>query len=223
MKIGSEILRLRKQKGITQEKLAETLGVSRQAVAKWEAGETFPELENLIQIGDLFAVTLDSLIKGKSPCSQSSLMNNDDPHSFIEFLCEAKRNTYAAKAIEITPSRIKSHDLEYKKGEKMYLDTYLGGEKFSGEEALWIRETPVWAMNYTGRVLSDSFSGNFLKECLSHISSEAPYRGPALHSHGDYTYHNKYDGNFTWFRGFEEIYYQNHKVYECMYHGGEIL
>ena len=222
MKIGSEILRLRKQQGMTQEKLAESLGVSRQAVAKWEMEETFPELENLIQISNKITVTLDSLIKGKSVCSQSSINKKNDPEPIIEFLCEAKRNTYAAKGMEIEPSRLKSHDLQYKNGKMMYLDTYLGGEKFSGEEALWISEIPIWAMNYTGRVLSESFSGDFLKECLSLVSPETPYRGPVLHSHGDYTYHCKTDGEFSWFSGFEEIYYRNQKVYECMYHGGEI-
>ena len=46
----------------------------------------------------------------------------------------------------------------------MYYDTYLGGEKFSGEEALWIADNPYWSMNYIGRVTGENFNGDFLKK-----------------------------------------------------------
>lgn len=53
--IFSEKLQLiRKNKGLTQEELAEKLSVSRQAVAKWESGQVYPEIMNLIQISNLF-------------------------------------------------------------------------------------------------------------------------------------------------------------------------
>lgn len=56
--IFSEKLQLiRKNKGLTQEELAEKLSVSRQAVAKWESGQGYPEITNLIQISNLFHVT----------------------------------------------------------------------------------------------------------------------------------------------------------------------
>ena len=60
--IFSEKLQLlRKNKGYTQETLADKLGVSRQAVAKWEAGETLPDLDKCRKLADLFEVTLDDL------------------------------------------------------------------------------------------------------------------------------------------------------------------
>ena len=56
--IFSEKLQLiRKNKGLTQEELAEKISVSRQAVAKWESGQGYPEITNLIQISNLFHVT----------------------------------------------------------------------------------------------------------------------------------------------------------------------
>ena len=62
--IFSEKLQLlRKNKGLTQEELAERLGVSRQAVAKWESGQVYPDIFNLIQISDLMNVSVDYLVK----------------------------------------------------------------------------------------------------------------------------------------------------------------
>ena len=51
----------RKEKGISQEQLAEKLNVSRQSVAKWEAGESSPDLEKCKQLADIFGVSLDDL------------------------------------------------------------------------------------------------------------------------------------------------------------------
>lgn len=59
----SEKLQLiRKNKGLTQEELAEKLSVSRQAVAKWESGQVYPEITNFIQISNLFNATIDYLV-----------------------------------------------------------------------------------------------------------------------------------------------------------------
>lgn len=54
---------LRKNKGLTQEGLAEKINVSRQAVAKWESGQAYPDISNLIQISDLMNVTVDYLVR----------------------------------------------------------------------------------------------------------------------------------------------------------------
>ena len=54
---------IRKNKGLTQEELAGKLDVSRQAVAKWESGQVYPDISNLIQISKLFNVTVDYLVK----------------------------------------------------------------------------------------------------------------------------------------------------------------
>ena len=138
----------------------------------------------------------------------------------VEFLIRAKRATYAGKGAETAPSRTGSHDLVYREDELMYYDTYLGGEKFAGEEALWISGVPCWSMNYVGRVIGGPFSGDFLKEALLRVPEEQPYRGPTCYSNGDYTYRCDTEGSFDWFQGKETIDFQGKTIYECFYHGG---
>lgn len=137
-----------------------------------------------------------------------------------DFLLRAKRLTYAAKAPEATPSRPASHDLHYREGNLLYIETYLGGERFSGEEAVWDNQIPLYAMNYTGRVVGDGFSGDFLKEALKRVPKNAPFRGPESYAEGPYAYACRVEGDVEWFHGYEEITYQDTKVYECYFHGG---
>ena len=53
----------RKKNGYTQEQIAEKIGVSRQAVAKWERGEALPDIENVIALAGVYGVTVDSLVR----------------------------------------------------------------------------------------------------------------------------------------------------------------
>ena len=62
MTFGQKLQTLQKEKGISQEKLADRLGVSRQAVSKWELDATLPETENIIKIRNLFNVSFDYLM-----------------------------------------------------------------------------------------------------------------------------------------------------------------
>lgn len=59
--LGNKIAELRKEKGMTQEALAKELGVSNQAVSKWESDQSCPDVLLLPQISDLFGITLDEL------------------------------------------------------------------------------------------------------------------------------------------------------------------
>lgn len=138
----------------------------------------------------------------------------------VEFLIRAKKATYAGKGAETVSSREKSHDLIYRDGDYMYYDTYLGTGKFAGEEALWIKNTPFWSMNYIGRVTGSPFSGDFLKEALLHVPEDKPFRGPETYSNGDYAYHCETEGTFEWFHGKETICYKGSQIYECIFHGG---
>ena len=60
--IGKNLQKLRKQKSLTQEALAEAVGVARQTIAKWEAGESTPDLEISGRLASALAVTLDDLV-----------------------------------------------------------------------------------------------------------------------------------------------------------------
>ena len=67
MNMADRIQYLRKTKGISQEELAGKVGVSRQAVSKWESGQSLPDLEKIITMSDYFGVTTDYILKGIEP------------------------------------------------------------------------------------------------------------------------------------------------------------
>lgn len=67
MELDKRMQELRKSRGLSQEQLAEAAGVSRQAVSKWELGESAPELEKVLALSEFFGVTTDYLLKGSSP------------------------------------------------------------------------------------------------------------------------------------------------------------
>lgn len=211
---------LRKSKGFTQEELSEKLNVSRQAVAKWESGQAYPDILNLIQISELMNVTVDYLVKDQECSVSIPNVEISDVDKLIWFRLEANANTYAAFMNEVSSTRLDSHDFRYEKGDFTYHDTYVGGEQFAGEEAIWEKGKAVYAMNYVGRVLDEKFSGNFLKEALRAAKEDMPYRGPAYYQSGEYLYQSKVNGDINWFQGYEEIYCNNLKVYECYFHGG---
>ncbi|GEL77191.1 helix-turn-helix domain-containing protein [Tenuibacillus multivorans] len=63
MAFGEKLHKLRKEKGLSQEALAEKLNTTRQAISKWENGQGFPETEKLLMIGNIFEVSMDYLLK----------------------------------------------------------------------------------------------------------------------------------------------------------------
>ena len=67
MTLADRIQQLRKQRGISQEELADRVGVSRQAVSKWESEQSVPDMDKIILISDYFEVTTDYLLKGIEP------------------------------------------------------------------------------------------------------------------------------------------------------------
>ena len=64
MSLAENLQFLRAREGVTQEQLAERLNVSRQSVSKWESGASFPEMDTLIKLCDMFHTDLDTLLRG---------------------------------------------------------------------------------------------------------------------------------------------------------------
>ena len=62
MKLAEKLFELRKEKGWSQEKLAEQINVSRQSISKWESGQVLPEIEKVIELSKIFQVTTDYLL-----------------------------------------------------------------------------------------------------------------------------------------------------------------
>jgi transcriptional regulator with XRE-family HTH domain len=75
MNLNEKIQKLRKDQGLSQEQLAEQLHVTRQAVSKWETGEGLPDIENILQLSELFGVSVDYLLKNQ-PTAQGE--TNED-------------------------------------------------------------------------------------------------------------------------------------------------
>lgn len=72
MAFSENLQYIRASSGITQEQLAEQLDVSRQSVSKWESGASFPEMDTLLRICDLYDVNLDTLLRGSVEASKLS-------------------------------------------------------------------------------------------------------------------------------------------------------
>ena len=70
LEIANRLYEYRKNSGLSQDQLADKIGVSRQAVSKWERGEASPDTDNLIALSEVYSVTLDELIKGKETFSK---------------------------------------------------------------------------------------------------------------------------------------------------------
>lgn len=84
MNIADRIQYLRKQKGFSQEELADKVGVSRQSVSKWESEQSTPDLEKIIILSDIFDVTTDYILKGIEPVeTDKSDMMKKLYHGFI--------------------------------------------------------------------------------------------------------------------------------------------
>lgn len=65
VKIGRLLQELRKEKGLTQEQLAERMGVARRTVSRWETGSNMPDLDILMELADLYAVDLREILSGE--------------------------------------------------------------------------------------------------------------------------------------------------------------
>ena len=77
MKFNEKLLKLRKEKGLSQEELGMEMQVSRQTVSKWEAGQSYPDFTRLVMLSDFFNMTLDELVKDidVQEVSENSLTN----------------------------------------------------------------------------------------------------------------------------------------------------
>ena len=82
MQIGNKINQLRKLSGMTQEQLAEKLNVSRQTISKWESGSSFPDIESVVKVSEIFQVSLDDLLKE----GEASVTNKNDERITLEDL-----------------------------------------------------------------------------------------------------------------------------------------
>ena len=77
MKFNEKLIKMRKEKGLSQEALGEKLDVVRKTISKCELGETTPEMDKLVKLSELFEISLDELIKDDSEISVAEDTNNN--------------------------------------------------------------------------------------------------------------------------------------------------
>lgn len=96
MTTGEKITKCRKEKGMTQEQLAETLNVTRQAVSRWEGDLAFPETDTLMKMSRLFGVSCDYLLNydEHEPTSEENGVNIKSLFNFKQFYFEYKSKTH---------------------------------------------------------------------------------------------------------------------------------
>lgn len=122
-------------------------------------------------------------------------------------------------------SRPGSHDIFFAAGDWSYQDNYYGGTDFIGQEAVWFKNEPVWAMNYHGAILDptaiDSARGaEVIRAALSAMYRAGRFLGGWTHDHGPYRYTDASEGDVTRFTGLETIARNGRIVYRLPYHGG---
>lgn len=82
IKQGEYLKKLRKENNLSQEQLAETLGLSRQSISKWEQGTSTPDIDNFVKLSKIYKVSIDSLLNGE-----------DDGNTAITVDTEVKTDT----------------------------------------------------------------------------------------------------------------------------------
>lgn len=111
MNLSAKLQLLRKKNGLSQEELAERVGISRQAISKWESGQSTPDLNKLILLSEIYNVTIDSLVKDSDEYDilQGSFNNIDDSNSDRKDTRDDSKNTQIV--INLGSNRI---EYEYK-------------------------------------------------------------------------------------------------------------
>lgn len=115
MNLGEKLQDLRNRERLSQEELAEKIGISRQAISKWESGQSTPDLKKLIMLSELYDVTIDSLVKDENEVED--IKNNEI--SYRENIVEEKQERKQI-LIDVSGFFDKSRDYEYKSEREIF-------------------------------------------------------------------------------------------------------
>jgi hypothetical protein len=153
------------------------------------------------------------------------------PIGLNEFLFSANENGYAGEGKEVEPQRPKFKEIEYIEGDWYFRDSYSGFYFAPGQEVVYFKDKPIWAMAYAGGMKFDYHGDHdfakqtfsFLKRALMAMDKEKPFRGPENFEEGEWKYESKVEGDIRDFLGNEKIYYQGELVFEQNFIGGLIV
>ncbi|MGN8244688.1 DUF5680 domain-containing protein [Cellulomonas soli] len=141
------------------------------------------------------------------------------------FVVRAKSRTYVGGGEPVESSRTGSHDLAFTDGAFAYLDSYVGGSDFLGQELVSFEGEPVWAMNYYGYLvrpdlIDAAHTGFVIRAALTAMYAEGRFLGGFTHTVQDHVYQDASEGDVTHFTGLEQISRDGVLLYELRYHGG---
>ena len=148
------------------------------------------------------------------------------------FLFDANKNGYAGDGKEVNPpQRPGFSELEYKDGDWLMHDSYAGHFFAPGQEVVYYKDKPVWAMAYAGGMKFE-YHGNedvthktfvFLKKALLEMDPAKPFRGPEKFSEGEFKYLSSVSGSTENFFGNEKIFLNKELVFEQNFIGGIVV
>jgi hypothetical protein len=152
-------------------------------------------------------------------------MDDIDLDELSAFIVRAKAATYVGSGAEASSSRPGAHEIPFNEGRFEYLDSYVGGANFLGQEIVTYDGGIVWAMNYHGYLLRPDLitaaeAGAVIKESLSVLYAEGRFLGGIEHTIDGDVYSDTNSGDVSRFRGIERIERGGEQVYELVYHGG---
>lgn len=105
MTFGEKLLKLRKEKGFSQESLAEKLNTTRQAISKWENNQGYPETEKLLMLSNIFGISVDSLLKENTEPAMSTekgyYVSKECAEGYLLFRQKTTRKTAIGLAITV--------------------------------------------------------------------------------------------------------------------------
>ena len=148
-----------------------------------------------------------------------------------KFLYSANKNGYAGDGKKVEPQRPGFDELEYIEGDYLYHDSYSGHFFAPGQEIVYFKNEPIWAMAYAGGMKFEHHGDEkiaketitFLKKALLGMDPEKPYRGPEKFAEGDWKYESELKGGIKDFVGNEKIFHKDKPLFEQNFIGGIIV
>lgn len=148
-----------------------------------------------------------------------------------DFLVEANKHGYAGGAKEVKAQRPGFNEIGYARGDFYYRDSYAGHYFAPGQEVVYFKDKPVWAMAYAGGMTFDRHGDTkldkliyeFLKNALLAMDPEKPFRGPEHFKENDLAYQSEVTGEIKDFAGNEYIEYKGEIVFSQNFIGGLIV
>lgn len=161
---ANRLLQYRKKMNLSQEELASRIGVSRQAVSKWERAEASPDTDNLILLADIYGVSLDELLKGEKETESET--QSEEPEN------NAENNPDSDTTYKKSDKVSFKHGIhvDSKDGDSVHLNFYdesIEEHKHSKSHRFW-KHFPFWLIAVIG-FLVWGFSGVLLGWVLSWV------------------------------------------------------